>query len=457
MRSFFVQSFGCRATQADGALLEQELRRRGLEAAAEGRSADLIVVNTCTVTAAADEDARHWIRRLHRQNPEGRILVTGCYAQRAPRELAALPGVRWVVGNSHKSEISNIIRPDAAGAQQFALQPPASSLQPALAQIITGDILAQTELRAAAVYAAGAERTRPNVKVQDGCNNRCSFCIIPAVRGRSRSLPLEAVMEQAEQLRAAGYREIVLSGINLGRWGRDLRPRRTLAGMLGALLEHTAIERIRISSVEPLDWTDELLELTAGSRRIARHVHAPLESGSDAVLRRMRRRYRAAQYAERIQRAAELLPNAAFGADVMAGFPGESDAEFRETLALVERLPFTYLHVFTYSRREGTPADAMPGQVNGRLARERNRLLRELAARKNLEFRRRQVGQRLSVITLHDGAALSDNYLKVKLAAPAEPNRIMDVLITGIDEDGIIAVVEETEEQSKVQSPKSKV
>ena len=440
MRRFFVQSFGCRATQAEGALLEQELRRHGLEAAADGRSADLIVVNTCTVTAAADEDARHWIRRLHRQNPEGRILVTGCYAQRAPRELAALPGVRWVVGNSHKSEISNIIRPDAAGTQHFALQPPASSLQPAVAQIITGDILAQTELRVAAVYAAGAERTRPNVKVQDGCNNRCSFCIIPAVRGRSRSLPLDAVMGQAEQLHAAGYREIVLSGINLGRWGRDLRPRRTLADMLGALLEHTAIERIRISSVEPLDWTDELLELAAGSRRIARHVHAPLESGSDAVLRRMRRRYRAAQYAERIQRAAELLPNAAFGADVMAGFPGESDAEFRETLALVERLPFTYLHVFTYSRREGTPADAMPGQVNGRLARERNRLLRELAARKNLEFRRRQVGRRLSVITLQDGAALSDNYLKVKLAAPAEPNRIMDVLVTGIKDDGLVAV-----------------
>jgi len=440
VRRFFVQSFGCRATQAEGALLEQELRRHGLEAAADGRSADLIVVNTCTVTAAADEDARHWIRRLHRQNPEGRILVTGCYAQRAPRELAALPGVRWVVGNSHKSEISNIIRPDAAGTQHFALQPPASSLQPAVAQIITGDILAQTELRVAAVYAAGAERTRPNVKVQDGCNNRCSFCIIPAVRGRSRSLPLDAVMGQAEQLHAAGYREIVLSGINLGRWGRDLRPRRTLADMLGALLEHTAIERIRISSVEPLDWTDELLELAAGSRRIARHVHAPLESGSDAVLRRMRRRYRAAQYAERIQRAAELLPNAAFGADVMAGFPGESDAEFRETLALVERLPFTYLHVFTYSRREGTPADAMPGQVNGRLARERNRLLRELAARKNLEFRRRQVGRRLSVITLQDGAALSDNYLKVKLAAPAEPNRIMDVLVTGIKDDGLVAV-----------------
>jgi threonylcarbamoyladenosine tRNA methylthiotransferase MtaB len=450
VRRFFVHSFGCRATQAEGALLEQELRRRGLEAAADGRSADLIVVNTCTVTAAADQDARHWIRRLHRQNPEGHILVTGCYAQRAPRELAALPGVRWVVGNSHKSEISNII-------VQTALQPPAGSLQPGLAQIITGDILAHTELRAAAVYAAGAERTRPNVKVQDGCDSRCSFCIIPAVRGRSRSLPLDAVMAQAEQLHAAGYREIVLSGINLGRWGRDLRPRRAFTDMLGALLERTAIERIRISSVEPLDWSDELLELAAGSRRIARHVHAPLESGSDAVLRRMRRRYRAAQYAERIQRAAELLPNAAFGADVMAGFPGETDEEFSETLALVERLPFTYLHVFTYSRRQGTPADAMPGQVNGGLARQRNRLLRELAAAKNLEFRRRQVGQRLSVITLHDGAALSDNYLKVKLAAPAEPNRILDVLITGIDEDGIIAVVEETEEQSKVQSPKSKV
>ena len=217
--------------------------------------------------------------------------------------------------------------------------------------------------------------------------------------------------------------------------------------MMRAILSETVIERIRLSSVEPLDFTNELLELMASSSRIARHVHAPLQSGSDRVLRRMRRRYCAAYYEQRLWRAHQLLPEAAFGADVMVGFPGESDEDFEQTRALVERLPFTYLHVFTYSRREGTPAATMPDQVPVRVARERNRLLRELAARKNLEFRRRQVGSRLSVITLEagtleGGSALSDNYLKVRLrGSRLGPNRLVEALITGVEEPGLAGVV----------------
>ena len=447
MRRFFVQNFGCRATQADGAAIGQQLESRGMTPAGDAREADLVVVNTCTVTSSADEDARQAVRRFHRQNPGARILVTGCYAQRAPGELAALPGVTWVVGNSHKAQVGDIVAPGSSFVPLWRLTGahPAAPVPGGKPRIITGDISrhtdwAHTEVLAAPVLGTGAERTRPNVKIQDGCNNRCSFCIIPAVRGRSRSLGADTVIGQIRGLGRAGYREVVLSGINLGRYGRDLPSRLTFAAVVRRVLEETAIERVRISSVEPLDWTDELLELMAASPRIARHVHAPLQSGSDAVLKRMYRRYRASQYEDRLRRASSLLPDAAFGADIMAGFPGETGEEFDQTRQLIERLPFTYLHVFTYSRRSGTRADAMPAQVHGRVARERNRVLRELAARKNLEFRRRMVGRALSVITLEDGSALSDNYLKVFFEGPPPPaNRILDARITAVAAGGLLA------------------
>jgi threonylcarbamoyladenosine tRNA methylthiotransferase MtaB len=462
---YYLQNFGCRTTQAEGAALAGDLSGRGLVATSEAGEADLVVLNTCTVTAAADQDARHAIRRLHRQNPAVRILVTGCYAQRAPQELAVMPGVCWVVGNTHKTQIGEIVRPanfvplDSLSRDNRA--PSREGCEEAVhgsgrsgARIITGDIFAHTEfltvgqaflpVTAAGQEACPAYRTRPNLKIQDGCNNKCSFCVIPSVRGRSRSLPLESLIEQARDLERAGYREIVLSGINLGRWGRDLRPRITFPAMLRAILERSGLERIRLSSVEPLDLSHELLELMAGSRRIARHVHAPLESGSDRVLRLMCRRYRARHYEERIRRAHAFLPGAAFGADVMVGFPGETAEDFDETRALIERLPLTYLHVFTYSKREGTPAAAMRPQVNGRVARRRNQVLRELADRKNREFRRRQIGRTLAVLTLSDGTALSDNYLKVRIAGPPlPPNALLDVRVTGLDGDGLLAEVQE--------------
>jgi threonylcarbamoyladenosine tRNA methylthiotransferase MtaB len=287
------------------------------------------------------------------------------------------------------------------------------------------------------------------LKVQDGCDNRCSFCIIPSVRGQSRSMKLERVIAEANALVAAGYREIVLSGINLGRWGRDLGQidgtQLRFEQLLRALLEHTDVQKIRISSVEPMDWSDELIELVAGSRRIARHAHVPLQSGSDRVLRRMHRKYRPWHYAEKIRKIHEAMPEAAIGADVMTGFPGESDELFEENRSFIERLPFTYLHVFTYSSRPGTAAAAMPEQVPVEVARERNRVLRELAAEKNLEFRRKFVGRTLEVITLQqsDGEwteALSDNYLKVRLAGRHEANQILTVEITGVTNEELVAM-----------------
>ncbi len=339
--TYFVENFGCRATQADGAALERQLSERGLTRAGSFGEAEVVVLNTCTVTASADQDARSTIRRVHRENPQAQIIVTGCYAQRAPQELAAIGGVSLVVGNSHKHSIADYIAPRATNS----FVPLANLAVPQVSKVMVGDIFAHTELLAAPVFDTGDPhaRTRPNLKIQDGCNNRCSFCVIPYVRGRSRSLKLEDVIREVDSLVANGYREIVLSGINLGRWGRELNPRMSFSSLLRAILEQTAIEKLRISSVEPMDWTSELIELVASSPRICKHAHVPLQSGSDAVLRRMHRKYRPWHYADRLERIRRAMPDAAIGADVMAGFPGETDADFEQTRAFIAALA---LHLF---------------------------------------------------------------------------------------------------------------
>ena len=398
------------------------LEQRGLSSAAEASSADLVVLNTCTVTANADADVRSMVRSVHRDNPAAQILLTGCYAQRAPEELAALPGVTWVVGNSHKTQIPDIV---------------AETLTPFHGQIHVGDIFAQHDFLSAPIEDAAGDRARPNLKIQDGCNNRCSFCIIPFVRGRSRSMPADQVIHQVRHL-SQNYREVVLSGINLGRWGREPGQTLRLVGLVRRILDETLIERIRLSSVEPMDFSDDLLGLMAESPRIARHVHAPLQSGSDTVLRRMHRKYRPRHYADRVTKARTLMPDAAIGADVMVGFPGETEAEFAETFRFIDELPFTYLHVFTYSARPGTPAADSPDQVPMPVRKQRNRELRELAAGKNLAFRRRFLGQPLSVVTLGQGnMALSSNYLKVELLRPATDNLLLDVPIGALTEGGL--------------------
>ena len=435
MVRFFVQNFGCRATQADGAALESLLAGRGFEPAADRAAADLVVLNTCTVTSAADEDARHAIRRVHRENPSARILVTGCYAQRAPQEVAGMPGVCWVVGNSHKTEIANLVSISNANASEpYHGNVHVSDVH--LGNIHVGDIFAQHDFLSAPVEDAAGDRTRPNLKIQDGCNNRCSFCIIPFVRGRSRSAPASLVVEQVRNL-ARRYREIVLSGINLGRWGREPGSGLRLTDLIRLLLAETGVERLRLSSVEPMDFSDALLHLMASAPRIAKHVHAPLQSGSDRTLRRMHRKYRPRHYADRILKARALMPDAAIGADVMVGFPGETEADFEESRSFIESLPFTYLHVFTYSERPGTPAaqhaDAVPIPVR----KTRNRILRELADAKNREFRRRMVGRTLSAVTLHGGGALSENYLRIELTRSYQPNAMVDLRIGDVTESGL--------------------
>jgi threonylcarbamoyladenosine tRNA methylthiotransferase MtaB len=472
--SFYVENFGCRATQADGAAIEQQFRDRGLDRARQPAAAKFIVLNTCAVTAAAEQDARAAIRRIRRENPGCKVIVTGCYAQRTPRDVAALPGVSLVVGNSHKHNLAQIAL--SAKSEQDTFRSgsfvPIANLSPAdlsspgeseFPEIFVSDIFAHTELLAAPVFDSANERTRPNLKVQDGCNNRCSFCIIPSVRGRSRSLKLDEVLREVDQLVAAGYREVVISGINLGRWGRDLqdesvgmwgkparineiveegRPRPSrLEHLVRSILDHTALQKLRISSVEPMDWTDSFIRLMADSSRIAKHAHVPMQSGSDTVLRRMHRKYRPWHYREKIEKISAAMPTAAIGADVMVGFPGETPAEFEQTRRLIEDLPLTYLHVFTFSARPGTPAATMPDQAPVSVARDRNRILRDLASAKKLAFMRSFVGRNLEAITLNvvsedscgaSTEALTDNYLKLRLHGRHDPNQWLQAQVLDV-------------------------
>jgi threonylcarbamoyladenosine tRNA methylthiotransferase MtaB len=434
---YSVINFGCRATQADGAAIERQLAELGMSAANTG-TADLVVLNTCTVTANADADARAAIRRVHRENPEAKILVTGCYAQRAPEEIGKIDGVTWVVGNSHKPEIAKVV--SSAGREARGGFVSLAALNGVETYI--DDIFAHTELLAAPVFEGGS-KTRPNLKVQDGCDSRCSFCVIPFVRGASRSLQLDSVLREVEALVHGGYREMVISGINLGRWGRDFAEASRFEDLLRAILDQTLIERVRISSVEPMDWSDELIELVATEPRICKHAHVPLQSGSDRVLRMMHRKYRPWHYAERIRKIHAAMPDAAIGADVMVGFPGETDEMFEESRQFIADLLFTYLHVFTFSSRPGTKAEKMPGHVPAPIAKERNRILRDLIAEKNRRWREQFIGREIEVITLHsngDGTteALSNNYVKVQIPGELPSNELVRVTVESLSNDGFI-------------------
>jgi threonylcarbamoyladenosine tRNA methylthiotransferase MtaB len=454
LTSFYVENFGCRATQADGAAIARQFEELGLARADAPARSEIVVLNTCTVTASADQDARAAIRRIRRDNPDCQIVVTGCYAQRSPEEVASLPGVSRVIGNSHKHQLAEIVVGSrlsdqvSSTAGQTAFVPLSSLGREPQNQIFVSDIFAHTELMAAPVFDASApgmsERTRPNLKVQDGCDNRCSFCVIPYVRGQSRSLPLNRILEEVNSLIRSGYREVVISGINLGRWGRDFE-RLRFENVVHEILDRTVLEKLRISSVEPMDWSDELIGMMSSSPRIAKHAHVPMQSGSDRVLRAMHRKYRPWHYREKLEKVRAAIPTAAIGADVMVGFPGESESDFEQTRRLIEELPFTYLHVFTYSSRPGTPAAAMRDQVPVQVARERNRILRDFAAEKKLAFMRTFVGRTVEAITLNvfDGEsteALTDNYLKLRLQGQHETNQWVRARVEQVEAGALIAI-----------------
>ena len=431
--TFFIEQFGCRATQADGDAIESQLLQRGCTLASSVETADVVVLNTCTVTAAADAQARDAIRKLHVANPATRIVVTGCYAQRAPEELAALPGVSHVVGNSHKPQIPDLLT-DSLRATATANFVSAEKL---FAPILIGDIFEQHNVLVAPVLGGEGNHTRPTVKIQDGCNNRCAFCVIPFVRGKSRSLPPGTVVAGIRKLSDSGYKEIVLSGINLGTWGRDLTPRHDFLDLLKQILDETSVERLRLSSIEPLDVTRDLILLFASTPRLAEHFHMPLQSGSDRILAAMHRWYRTSHYARRVELIREHLPHAAIGADVITGFPGETEEDHAATLGFIEPRSFTYLHVFSYSSRPGTRAASLANHVAPNIIQQRARQLRALSEAKSTAFYRTQSRRTLAALTLRHARdvpdstewtpGLSSNYLKLRISGAWAPNLFVNV------------------------------
>lgn len=479
--SFHIENFGCRAARADGEAIASALRSAG-HSIEQATAAEVVIVNTCSVTAEADREARAYIRRAHRLNPGARIVATGCYAQRAAQELAVLPGVSAVVGNSHKALAPRIALEVAARGlgsdshrrpqQEVRTSPEEGPLKivtisALLASgsepfVLVDDAFAHSFLDQAPVPLGG--QTRPNLKIQEGCSNRCSFCVIPQTRGSSRSLSLAAVLDQVRQFVEAHGKELVLSGINLGRWGRELdrAPATNLAGLVRAIFERTTLARLRLSSIEPMDWENDLIAVVrefAGTR-LARHAHLPLQSGSDSVLRRMHRRYRPWHFAEKVFGLLSAAGSGlTLGTDVLVGFPGESDREFQESYDFIRSLPFGYLHLFPFSARPGTRAWALHAEnpVPEPMVRERMTLLRDLAAEKARSHRAQFIGTEIEAVTLQTPQksadagytnALTENFLPVKVAGVLAQNQLIRVRVSSLAVDGSL-------QASRLSSPNS--
>ena len=405
-----VATLGCRLNQVDSHVLATQLEARGFRTLPFGTPADVVVVNTCTVTGRADASDRQMIRRARRLHPDARLVVTGCWAQTDPQAVANLRGVDLVVGNADKERLATIVEEMARGAR------------PERPRVEVTDIRAVTAMAAPPVPPS-MTRARAFLKIQDGCQHRCAFCIVPRARGVSRSLPPRHVLEQARRLADLGYKELVLTGVDLGHYGADLVPRTTLAALLRALVAVRGLRWIRLSSVLPAYFTGELLEVVTGSRTIAPHFHIPLQSGSDRVLRAMRRPYTVAMYRALVERLTAAVSRLGLGADVIVGFPGETDDDFAATMTLMDSLPLSYVHVFAYSDRAGTAATTLPAHVDRSIVARRSRELRALAAAKSQAFRRAMVGEvHESVVLEHrdrdTGAlvGLTGNYVEIAFA-----------------------------------------
>jgi len=414
---YAIVTFGCRVNQADSLRIEEDLRRRGGTAAAVAE-ADLVVVNTCSVTASADQGARQTIRRISRDRPSARIVVTGCYASREPAAVSALPGVVRVVTNRDKDRLVEDL---------WASQ--------ALDGLTTADRFGAGDGPCGEAVAPGiAGRTAFTLRVQTGCEEQCAYCIIPSTRGHGRSVPVADVVAETRRISESGFREVALTGVHLGSYGRDLEPSTTLRALLHAIDDAGLDVIVRISSLEPMDCTPAIVELMAASGgRFAPHFHLPLQHASDRILRRMRRPYTLDHYSRLVLRIVEQLPHASIGSDMIAGFPGETDEDFDANLRYLPSSPLTHLHVFPYSERPGTEAAAMPDRVDPAVVRERGAQLREIGAGLSARFRQRQQGTVRPGLTLEDGTlVVTDNYLKVRIP-PGEPrNARVRVRIEGV-------------------------
>lgn len=402
MQRVAITTLGCKINQFESAAMSETLGREGFRMVPFEDEADIYVINTCTVTARTDAESRRLIRRAGRRNPQARIVVTGCYAQVAFEELREMPGVDLVLGNVEKKGIAGLLREAGSGPR-----------------VLVSDISLEERAEGLALESF-AEHTRAFLQVQNGCDAFCSYCIVPYARGRSRSVPLEEVLAGIGTFAEKGFREVVLTGIHLGGYGLDLIPRESLLSLLAAAEERRLVPRLRVGSVEPTEISDDLIRFLTSAETVCPHLHIPLQSGSDTVLGRMNRNYSTLLFREVIEQLAATVPDVCIGCDIIAGFPGEAEEEFAETLRFVESLPIAYLHVFPFSPRAGTPAATMPGQVNGAVIRERAQMLRRLSDRKKRAFYQSFLGRDLQVLVQGrepDGLlkGLSRNYIPVFL------------------------------------------
>ncbi len=418
-----IVTLGCKTNQFESVAMGEQLASAGYRQVEFTDGADLVIVNTCTVTAATDAQSRNLIRRARRFNPQARVVVTGCYAQIDPQSLSQIPGVALVIGNQEKLRLLETL----------------SSFDETT-KIQVGDIRNSSTIEPLSLSGFD-QRSRAFVQIQNGCDAFCSYCIIPYARGRSRSVPVAAIVEQLKKLAENGYPEIVLTGIHIGNYGQDLSPQVDLLYLLQQIEKSNFAGRLRLGSIEPTELPEKLYQYIAAADWICPHFHIPLQAGDDVVLQRMNRHYTTTFFADLIERIHQLQPDAAIGLDVITGFPGETDQQFEYTFHLLELLPFSHLHVFPFSRRSGTPAATMPDQLSGTIIKQRAAQLRQLGEEKLHDFSRRFIGSELDIVIEageSDGLrkGLSENYLSVAVPAEnAEPGKMIRVKIFDLKED----------------------
>ena len=406
-----LDSLGCKLNQAETELLARQFAEAGYRLVATAAEADVYILNTCTVTHVADRKSRHQLRLARRQNPDARLVAIGCYAERAPRELTQIEGVTLVLGNEKKSQLLEQLQESGCLGSPIPFQ-------------------------TSGHYDGG--RTRAFIKVQDGCSNYCAYCIVPLVRGSEKSVPVARIIAEVEQGVAAGNKEVVLTGTEIGSYGYDGI---NLRGLLGRLLAETGVTRLRLSSLQPQEISPKFIRLW-GDNRLCPHFHLSLQSGSDGVLRRMRRHYTTADYQRAVSLIRQVVPEAAITTDIIVGFPGETEAEFEESRGFCRQMGFTRIHVFPYSPRPGTEAAQMPNQVESKVKRERSLKMLALARESARNFRRRFLGRTMPVLWEKQSegiwSGLTDNYIKVYTESSEDlTNQLLMVRLVKIKEDGV--------------------
>ena len=420
MKKVAIHTLGCRSNQLESSIIADKFTEIGWQVVNFSEKADIYIINTCTVTAKSDNTSRYFIRKAKNTNPEAKIIVTGCYAQIEAEEIANIEGVDLVLGNSEKIDIIENINKE---------------------KIFVSDIMKEEKFRDKTVSSASG-RVRATIKIQDGCNFRCSYCIVPYARGKSRSNEPNKVLNQIKEITDKGFQEVVLSGIHLGQWGLDLQPKASLAELLQEIEKIQTLKRYRLSSIDPMEFSDELIKTLVNSKKFCRHLHISLQSGNNKILKAMKRRYTVEQYTDLINTLVEKIPLINIGSDIIVGFPGETDEDFKDTYQNLEKLPIGYIHVFSYSQRKGTPAALILPQVPQEVKKQRNTKLQQLVEAKKLDFRKKLTGHDFEIIVENTRdkktgflKGITDNFVSLLVDGGNEyKNKLIKVRINSLED-----------------------